>query len=90
MGLQVLTRPFNSNGLCLVRRSIVYLDDVTLGKLLTEADRGQADYCEPEGVSVSQSSLSVVFDGSGKLAGERKVGQSVNFGVTCFLKTSKL
>ena len=42
------------------------MDDVTLGKLLTEAHRGQADYCEPEGVSVSQSSSSVVFDGSGK------------------------
>ena len=41
------------------------MDDVTLGKL-TEAHRGQADYCEPEGVSVSQSSSSVVFDGSGK------------------------
>ena len=26
------------------------MDDVTLGKLLTEALRGQADYCEPEGV----------------------------------------
>ena len=42
------------------------MDDVTLGKLLTEAHRGQADYCEPEGVSVSQSSSSVVFDGSGQ------------------------
>ena len=31
------------------------MDHVTLGKLLTEAHRGQADYCEPEGVSVSQS-----------------------------------
>ena len=39
------------------------MDDVTLGKLLTEAHRGQADNCEPEGVSVSQSSWSVVFDG---------------------------
>ena len=42
------------------------MDDVTLGKLLTEAHRGQADCCEPEGVPVSQSSSSVVFDGSGK------------------------
>ena len=58
------------------------MDDVTLGKLLTEAHRGQADYCEPEGVSVSQSSLSVVFDGSGKPEGERNVDQSVGFGVT--------
>ena len=41
------------------------MDDVTLGEMLTEAHRGQADYCEPEGMSVSQSS-SVVFDGSGK------------------------
>ena len=52
------------------------MDDVTLGKLLTEAHRGQADYCEPEGVSVSQSSSSVVFDGSGKPEGERNVDQS--------------
>ena len=42
------------------------MDDVTLGKLLTVAHRGQADYCDPEGVSVSQSSLSVVFDRTGK------------------------
>ena len=58
------------------------MDDVTLGKLLTEAHRGQADYCEPEGVSVSQSSSSVVFDRSGKPEGERNVDQSVVFGVT--------
>ena len=42
------------------------VDDVTLGKLLTEAHRGQADYCGPEGMSVSQSSSSVMFDGSGQ------------------------
>ena len=58
------------------------IDDVTLGKLLTEAHRGEADYCDPEGVSVSQSSLSVVFDGTGKPAGERDVDQSIGFGVT--------
>ena len=57
------------------------MDDVTLGKLLTEAHRGQADYCDPEGMSVSQSS-SVVFDGSGQPDGERNVDQLVNFGVT--------
>ena len=57
------------------------MDDVTLGKLLTEAHRGQADYCGPEDVSVSQSS-SVVFDGAAKPAGERNVDQSVGFGVT--------
>ena len=58
------------------------IDDATLGKLLTEAHRGQADYCDPEGVSVSQSSLSVVFDRTGKPVGERDVDQSVNFGTT--------
>ena len=47
------------------------MDDVTLGKLLTEAHRGQADYCNPEGVSVCQSSSSVVFDRAGKPAWER-------------------
>ena len=57
------------------------MDDATLGKLLTEAHRGQANYCEPEGMSVSLSS-SVVFDGSGQLDGERNVDQSVNYGVT--------
>ena len=42
------------------------MDDVTLGKLLMEAHRGQADCCEPGGMSVSQSSLSVMFDRSGQ------------------------
>ena len=51
------------------------MDDVTLGKLLTEAHRGQADYCDPEGVLVSQSS-SVVFDRTGKPAGERDVDRN--------------
>ena len=57
------------------------VDDVTLGKMPTEAHRGQVDYCEPEGMSVSQSSSSVMFDGSGQPDGERNVDQSVNFGV---------
>ena len=57
------------------------MDDATLGKLLTEAHRGRADYCDPEGVSVSQSSLSVLFDRAGKPAGERNVDQSIGFGV---------
>ena len=57
------------------------MDDLTLGEMLTAAHRGQVDYRSPEGVSVSQSS-SVVFDGSGQPDGERKVDQSVNFGVT--------
>ena len=46
------------------------IDDTTLGKLLTEAHREYADYRNPEGVSVSQSSLSVVFDRTGKPVGE--------------------
>ena len=58
------------------------MDDVTLGKLPTEAHGGKADYYEPEGVSVSQSSSSVVFDGSEKPDGERNVDQSVGFGAT--------
>ena len=45
-------------------------DETTLGKLLTEAHREYADYRSPEGVSVSQSSLSVVFDRTGKPVGE--------------------
>ena len=48
----------------------------------TKAHRAQADCCEPEGVSISQSSSSVVFDRAGKREGERNVDQLVNFGVT--------
>ena len=74
------------------------MDDVTLGEMLKAAHRGQVDYCVPGGMSLSQSSSSVMFDGSGQPDGERKVDQSVNFGVTRntisahsnFLKTSKL
>ena len=58
------------------------IDDATLGKLLTEAHREHADYCDLEGVSVSQSSLSVVFDRTGKPVGERNVDQLIGFGVT--------
>ena len=58
------------------------IDDATLGKLLDEAHREYADYCGPEGVSISQSSLSVVFDRTGKPVGERNVDQSIGFGVT--------
>ena len=70
------------------------MNDVTLGKLLTEAHRGQADYCDPDDVSVSQSSLSVVFDRTGKLVEERNVDQSIQETRTVltasFLKTPKL
>ena len=48
------------------------IDDATLGNLLDEAHREHADYRIPEGVSVSQSSLSVVFDRTGKPVGEKK------------------
>ena len=58
------------------------IDDTTLGKLLTEAHREYADYRSPEGVSVSQSSLSVVFDRTGKPVEENNVDQSIGFGVT--------
>ena len=52
------------------------VDDVTLGEMLTAAHRGQV------GMSVSQSSSSVMFDGSGQPDGERNVDQSVGFGAT--------
>ena len=58
------------------------IDDATLGKLLDEAHREYAEYRSPEGVSVSQSSLSVVFDRTGKPVGESNVDQSIGFGVT--------
>ena len=58
------------------------IDDTTLGKLLTEAHREYADYRSLEGVFVSQSSLSVPSDRTGKPAGKSNLGQSIGFGVT--------
>ena len=58
------------------------VDDVTLGEMLTAAHRGQVDYCVPGGMSVSQSSSSVMFDGSGQLDGERMVDQPGKSDVT--------
>ena len=58
------------------------VDDVTLGEMLTAAHRGQVDYCVPGGMSVSQSSSSVRFDGSGQPDGERMVDQSGKSDVT--------
>ena len=52
------------------------VDDLTLGKMLTPAYLGQVDYCVPGGMSVSQSSSSVMFDGSGQPDGERMVDRS--------------
>ena len=46
------------------------MDDLTLGKMLTEAHREQVDYFVQEGVSVSQLS-SVRSDTSGQPDGER-------------------
>ena len=61
--------------------SALDMDDTTLGKLLTEAHREYGDTRSLEGVSVSQSSLSVVFNRTGKLVGESNVDQ-FGFGVT--------
>ena len=58
------------------------MDDVTLGEMLTGAHRGQVDYCEPEGMPVSQSSSSVMLDGEGQPDGERMVDHSRKSGVT--------
>ena len=46
------------------------MDDLTLGKMLTEAYRGQVDYFVQGGVSVSQLSSSVRSDRSGQPDGE--------------------
>ena len=53
--------------------------NLRLGKLLDEAHREHADHRNPEGVSVSQSSLSVVVDRTGKTAGDRDVDQLIGF-----------
>ena len=52
------------------------MDGLTLGEMLTAAHRGQVDYCVPGGMSVSQSSSSVMFDGSGQPDRERMVDRS--------------
>ena len=56
------------------------IDDTTLGKLLTEAHREYADYRSLEGVFVSQSSLSVASDRTGKPVGKSNIDQ-FSFGV---------
>ena len=74
------------------------IDDTALGKLLTEAHRKYADYRNPEGVSVSQTSLTVAFDRTGKPVGEEMsisqlvlVSRETRTVLTAsFLKTSKL
>ena len=56
------------------------IDDATLGKLLTEAHRGQADYRSLEGVFVSQSSLTVASERTGKPVRKSNIDQ-FSFGV---------
>ena len=56
------------------------IDDTTLGKLLTEAHREYADYLSLEGVFVSQSSLSVASDRTGKPVGKSNL-DPFSFGV---------
>ena len=58
------------------------VDDLTLDEMLTQAYRVQVDYCVPGGISVSQSSSSVMFDGSRQPDGERMVDQSGKSDVT--------
>ena len=57
------------------------MDDTTLGKLLAEVHREYADYRSPEGVLVSQSSLSVTSDRTGKPVEKSNIDQ-FSFGVT--------
>ena len=56
------------------------IDDATLDKLLDEAHREYADYRNLEGVSVSQSSLSVMVDRTGELV-ERSDSDHFGFSV---------
>ena len=60
------------------------MDHVTLGKLLTQRHTEDKPITANQKAcqSASQSSSSVVFDGSGKPDGERNVDQSVGFGAT--------
>ena len=62
------------------------MDDTTIGKLLTEAHREYADYRSPEGVSVSQSSLSVVFDRTGKLVEKERYRSVFLVSETCMVR----
>ena len=56
------------------------MDDETLGKLLAEAHRDYADYRRQEGVSVSQSSMSVMVDRTGEPV-ERSDSDQFHFSV---------
>ena len=61
------------------------MNDVTLGKLLTKAHRGQADYCDPEGVSVSQSVVVVCCVRWIRETWWREKGRSIS----CFLVVTR-
>ena len=63
------------------------IDDATLGKLLTEAHRGQADYCDPEGMSVSRLCLLCSIE-QGQLVSVSRETRTVL--TASFLKTPKL
>ena len=65
---------------CVTPSSDQDIDDATLGKLLTEAHREYDDYRILEGVFVSQSSLSVASDRTGKPVGKSNIDQ-FSFGV---------
>ena len=58
------------------------MDDLTLGKMLTEAYRGQVDYFVQGGVSVSQLSSSVRFDRLGNLMEKWSIDQGNLMSVT--------
>ena len=65
---------------CVTPSSDQDIDDTTLGKLLTEAHREYADYLSLEGVFVSQSSVSVASDRTGKPVGKSNI-DPFSFGV---------
>ena len=60
---------------CVTPSSDQDIDHVTLGKLLTEAHREYADYHSLEGAFVSQSSLTVAPDRTGKPVGKSNIDQ---------------
>ena len=60
--------------------SDLYMDDDALGKLLAEVHRDYADYRRAEGVSASQSSVSVMVDRTGELV-ERSDSDLFGFSV---------
>ena len=51
------------------------MDDTTLGKLLAERHRENADYRSPEDVFVSPSSMSVMVDRTGKPVEKSNINQ---------------